>query len=186
MKLYTRTGDTGETGLYGGERVRKDDLRVEAYGCVDEANAALGLAAALAPPEQAEQLQRLQADLFVVGGDLASPDLSSSRVPRIQPKDTERLEQEIDTTEARLPALTSFILPGGTPQAAALHLARTSVRRAERAVVRLREQEPEQTRPETQRYLNRLSDLLFSLARAANHDAGRDDIAWKPTRERPT
>jgi cob(I)alamin adenosyltransferase len=176
MKLYTRTGDTGETGLYGGARVRKDSLRVDAYGSVDEANAALGVAATLG---ETARLQGLQADLFVVGGDLATP-LERS-VPRIVPEDTERLEQEIDVLEASLPALQNFILPGGTPLAAALHLARTLVRRAERAVVTLCDAEPGQVNPETLRYLNRLSDLLFALARAANQSAGQADIPWKRT-----
>ena len=174
MKLYTRTGDTGETGLYGGERVRKDDLRVAAYGSVDEANAALGVAATLGATEQ---LQMLQADLFVVGGDLATP--LGRDIPRIAPEATVRLELQIDALEAGLTPLRNFILPGGTPLAAALHLARTLVRRAERAVVSLCEAEPEQTNPETLRYLNRLSDLLFTLARSANQSAGQPDILWK-------
>jgi cob(I)alamin adenosyltransferase len=174
MKLYTRTGDTGETGLYGGERVRKDHLRVAAYGSVDEANAALGVAATLG---ETALLQELQADLFVVGGDLATP--LGRDVPRIATLDTVRLEGQIDALEASVPPLRNFILPGGTPLAAALHLARTLVRRAERAVVSLVEAEPEQTSPETLRYLNRLSDLLFALARAANQQAGVADIPWK-------
>ena len=174
MRLYTRTGDTGETGLYGGERVRKDDLRVAAYGSVDEANAALGVAATLGATEQ---LQMLQADLFVVGGDLATP--LGRDIPRIAPGATVRLELQIDALEAGLTPLRNFILPGGTPLAAALHLARTLVRRAERAVVSLCEAEPEQTNPETLRYLNRLSDLLFTLARSANQSAGQPDILWK-------
>lgn len=177
MKLYTRTGDTGETDLYGGERVRKDELRVVAYGGVDEANAALGVAATLG---ETQRLQQLQAELFVVGGDLATPlTLGEGRVPRITAEDTARLEREIDALEATLEPLRNFILPGGTPLAVALHLARTVVRRAERGVVTLIDTEPEQTNPETLRYLNRLSDLLFALARSANQQAGQPDIPWK-------
>jgi cob(I)alamin adenosyltransferase len=176
MKLYTRTGDSGETGLYGGQRVRKDHLRVAAYGCVDEANAALGVAATLG---ETERLQQLQAMLFVLGGDLATPlSQGEGRVPRITERDTERLEHEIDVLEAKLEPLKNFILPGGTPLAAALHLARTVTRRAERAVVALWDVESDQTNPETLRYLNRLSDLLFALARSANQSAGQLDIAW--------
>ncbi|WP_309714928.1 cob(I)yrinic acid a,c-diamide adenosyltransferase [Armatimonas sp.] len=177
MKLYTRTGDSGKTGLYGGERVRKDSLRVAAYGCVDEANAALGVAATLG---ETLRLQKLQAELFVVGGDLATPlSEGDSRVPRISPEETAWLEREIDLLEAELEPLRSFILPGGVPLAAALHLARTVVRRTERAVVTLYEAEPDQTNPETICYLNRLSDFLFSLARFANQSAGQPDILWK-------
>ena len=182
MKLYTRTGDSGETGLYGGERVRKDSLRVAAYGSVDEANAALGVAATLG---ETVRLQKLQAELFVVGGDLATPltlgkgSEGESRVPRVSGEETAWLEREIDLLEAELEPLRSFILPGGTPLAAALHLARTVVRRSERAVVTLYEAEPEQTNPEAIRYLNRLSDFLFSLARFANQSAGQPDILWK-------
>lgn len=176
MKLYTRTGDSGETGLYGGQRVRKDHLRVTAYGCVDEANAALGVAATLG---ETERLQQLQAMLFVVGGDLATPlSQGENRVPRVTESDTERLEQEIDLLEAELKPLQNFILPGGTPLAAALHLARTVTRRAERAVVALWDAEQGQVNPEALRYLNRLSDLLFALARWANQSAGQPDIAW--------
>ena len=177
MKLYTRTGDSGETDLYGGERVRKDELRVVAYGGVDEANAALGVAATLG---ETKRLQQLQAELFVLGGDLATPlTLGESRVPRMTADNTARLEREIDVLEATLEPLRNFILPGGTPLAAALHLARTVVRRAERGVVTLIDTEPEQTNPETLRYLNRLSDLLFALARSANQSAGQPDIPWK-------
>jgi cob(I)alamin adenosyltransferase len=179
MRLYTRTGDSGETGLFGGERVRKDELRVESYGTVDEVSAALGMAATfLTPADNLHAiLLRLMNELFTLGADLATPLPRS--VPRVEPRHTESLEAEIDAWEATLPPLQTFILPGGTPAAAALHQARTVVRRAERCVVTLWHAEPETTNPETLRYLNRLSDLLFVLARAANARAGHPDIPWK-------
>lgn len=192
-KIYTRTGDDGTTGLATGERVRKDDLRVECYGTIDEANAAIGLAvlAALEDHPQpgpriaariAEVLRSTQHDLFDAGADLATPtapdEAPGSRL-RIIPSQTQRLETIIDEFNEPLEALTSFVLPGGTPLAAALHLARTIVRRAERIGVSLLAEQPDATSPEAIKYLNRLSDLLFVLGRVAN-DRGRLDVLWKP------
>jgi len=183
LKIYTKTGDAGETGLFGGGRIPKDSLRVATYGEVDELNAALGLARALDPPEFADVLlQRIQRDLFTIGAQLATPDpdkvskaLSLSGAA-IGESDVAALEDAIDGHDARLEPLKNFILPGGTPKAATLHLARTVCRRAERAVVALSRRE--QISPAILRYLNRLSDLLFVLARAANAHAGRPDLKW--------
>ena len=179
MKIYTRTGDAGETGLFGGERVAKDDLRVEAYGTVDEANAALGLAiSSLALSESLRPaLLALQSELFIVGADLATP--LPRDVPRVTDAHVENLENLIDGFEKELPPLTSFILPGGTPAASALHLVRTVVRRAERRVVALLRAEPETTNTAVLRYLNRLADLFFVLARVANRRAGVEDVPWR-------
>lgn len=187
-KIYTRTGDDGSTGLGTGDRIAKDNLRVEAYGEVDEANAAVGLAvaaceAAGAPmAEIRELLKAIQHDLFDVGADLCVPvepgEEPGSKL-RVQPGQTARLEREIDRFNEPMPRLMSFVLPGGTPPAAALHLARTVVRRAERRVVSLRRAEPERTAAETVKYLNRLSDLLFVLSRVANGN-GAGDVLWVP------
>ena len=183
MKIYTKTGDGGETGLFGGGRIPKDSLRVAAYGEVDELNAALGVARALDPPEFADPLlQTIQRDLFTVGAELATPhpDKLHKALSRsggaIGESDIAALEDAIDGHDARLEPLKNFILPGGTPKAATLHLARTVCRRAERAVVALSRRE--QISPAILRYLNRLSDLLFVLARAANAHAGRPDLKW--------
>ena len=183
MKIYTKTGDAGETGLFGGGRIPKDSLRVATYGEVDELNAALGLARALDPPEFADVLlQRIQRDLFTIGAQLATPDPDklSKALSRggavIGESDIAALEDAIDGHDARLEPLKNFILPGGTPKAATLHLARTVCRRAERAVVALSRRE--QISPAILRYLNRLSDLLFVLARAVNAHAGRPDLKW--------
>jgi len=183
VKIYTRTGDQGTTALFAGGRVEKDDLRVEAYGTVDEANAAIGLAVAAAGGHQAlaEKLRRIQQELFDAGADLADPRAvpgSTERPPMITARHVERLEQEIDETEARLQPLRRFILPGGTELAARLHMARTIVRRAERRVVTAAAAHP--LNPEIVRYLNRLSDLLFVLARLANQAEGTGDISWQP------
>lgn len=184
-KIYTRTGDDGTTGLASGERVRKDDVRVEAYGTVDEANAHVGVAVALCAPSQAhirEVLAAIQHDLFDLGADLATPVAAGEKPGerlRIVPAQTARLERQIDTFNATLAPLNSFVLPGGTPLSSALHVARTVVRRAERLAVTLVAQQPQSTSPETVRYLNRLSDLLFVLARSAN-DAGAADVLWVP------
>ena len=178
MRIYTRTGDTGETGLYGGERVSKDDVRVEAYGTVDEANAALGVAVSLLEPGALRDvLLGLQSELFIVGADLATP--LPTAVPRIGEAHIENLERLIDAHEAELSPLTSFILPGGTPAAAALHLARAILRRAERHVVTLLRVQPGDTSPAVLRYLNRLADLLFVLARVANKRENTPDIPWR-------
>ena len=176
MKIYTKTGDAGETGLFGGGRVPKDDPRVQAYGHVDELNATLGFAAALDPAGfESEFLQSVQRDLFTIGAELATPAAARVR-DHVQAERVSAIEQVIDKHEATLAPLKNFILPGGTPKAAALHVARTVCRRAERAVVTLARDE--QTNPTIVHYLNRLSDLLFVLARSVNKQAGRADIVW--------
>jgi cob(I)alamin adenosyltransferase len=183
MKIYTKTGDDGSTGLYGGERVAKNDPRVRAYGAVDEANAALGLArSGLAAGEGAvaavaELVDRIQNTLFDLGADLATP-LDARTRDRIDPivaADVALLEAAIDRFDADLPPLTTFVLPGGHPAAAALHLARTVVRRAEREAVALA---GGVANPTVAIYLNRLSDLLFVLARAVNAATGVADTPW--------
>ncbi len=183
MKIYTRAGDTGDTGLYGGQRVGKDDVRVESYGAVDEANAALGVAAShLHDNEVVPLVARLQSELFVVGADLATPTTrdtgGKSVVPRITPQFATDLEPFIDGYEAQLEPLKNFILPGGDQASAYLHLARTILRRAERRTVTLLRAEPDTTNPEVIPYLNRLSDLLFVLARVVNARAGIADVSW--------
>ena len=178
MKIYTRAGDGGETGLYGGQRVPKDALRVETYGTVDECNAALGVALPLLEDAEArEVVTRLQGELFEVGADLATPLSEGETVPRVRPEETARLESEIDRFEAELPPLRHFILPGGSPGGAALHLARAVCRRAERRLVALAAVEP--VSPEVRRYLNRLSDHLFVLARLVSHRAGTPETVWE-------
>jgi len=181
MRIYTKTGDGGETGLFGGGRVPKHDIRVTAYGDVDELNSALGAAMA-APPREFEHdlLEGIQRDLFAIGGQLATPD--PARVERTLAKariDEERvtlLERAIDRADGELAPLSAFILPGGAPKAAAFHVARTVCRRAERSVVALHQADP--LPPVILAYLNRLSDLLFTLARLANHRAGAPDRTW--------
>src|SRR5215469_14458255 len=175
MRIYTRTGDDGETGLFGGGRVAKDDPRVEAYGDVDELNATLGLARAIeADPRIDEILVAVQRDLFSIGALLATPDAAKMREQlakaRIDDARIAQLEREIDDGETELTPLRAFILPGGTPKAATLHVARTVCRRAERRVVHL--QHTVELPPLVTIYLNRLSDLLFVLARVANRRAG--------------
>lgn len=178
MKLYTKTGDSGETGLIGGQRVSKDHVRVRAYGDVDEANAVLGCALAAKPNEStAGMLREIQADLFSLGAALASPPGRSAPVSA-QAGDVARLESWIDEVDARQPPLTNFVLPGGSPAAAWLHLARCVCRRAERSVVALaQESDVDAT---VLKYLNRLSDLLFAMARDENRSAGVDDVVWNP------
>jgi cob(I)alamin adenosyltransferase len=192
-KIYTRTGDDGTTGLVTGARVTKACPRVCAYGDVDEANAAIGLAIVeasrpgsytLAAPQLARVLTAIQHDMFDLGADLATPraegEANAEYPPlRIIAEQVERIESDIDHWNANLQPLTSFVLPGGSPLSAALHLARTTTRRAERAAVLLHEQEPEATSPIAIHYLNRLSDLLFVLCRVAN-DNGSRDVLWKP------
>ncbi len=176
MKLYTKTGDDGSTGLIGGPRVAKDDLRVAAYGDVDETNAALGVViAGCADEKLVAMLRQIQHELFELGTQLATPQ-SASPMLSIRAEQVANLERWIDQASAEVPPLRNFILPGGTPSAAALHLARTVCRRAERTVVTLARKEPvgECIVP----YLNRLSDLLFALARVCNHRAGVADIPW--------
>ncbi|MGE3726227.1 MAG: cob(I)yrinic acid a,c-diamide adenosyltransferase [Candidatus Sericytochromatia bacterium] len=176
MKIYTRTGDQGQTGLWGGKRVSKHDLRIQAYGTVDECNSLLGLAQTVCPDELKAPLTSLQNTLFVLGADLASPE-DSAAVPRIQASDVTQLENWIDEWETHLPPLTAFILPGGSPTAAWLHLTRTVSRRAERMTVALSEAQP--INPQAIIWLNRLSDLLFVMARYANFLAGQADIPWQ-------
>ena len=178
MKIYTKTGDAGETGLFAGGRVAKDSLRVEAYGAVDELNAVIGLARTVADDATlTAALARVSSELFSLGADLATPlDAGSAWIVRVGDGMTARLENEIDGFEAELPPLTNFILPGGTPLAAHLHLARTVCRRAERRTVHLSHAEP--LNDAALRYLNRLSDWLFVAARLANHRADRTDEPW--------
>lgn len=183
MKIYTKTGDDGTTGLVDGSRVAKSDPRVECFGVIDELNAAIGLAAVVAAPPLLDPLRAVQADLFVLGAHVGTPH-SSSRQNSLPPLDESivfRLEKQIDLTTARLPALRNFILPGGSELAARLQVARTICRRAERLVVALGTNNPERTR--WIRYLNRLSDWLFTEARHANQAAGVQDVIWQPTQE---
>jgi len=181
MKIYTRTGDTGETGLFGGGRVAKDNPRVAAYGDVDELNSALGVVRAAEPAALFDtELEAIQRDLFTIGGHLATPDPEKVRAAleraTLSPARIQDFETAIDASEAELPPLRAFVLPAGTPKAAALHLARTVCRRAERSVVSLarEEQVPELFLV----YLNRLSDYLFTMARLANFRDGRGDVIW--------
>ena len=178
VKIYTRTGDTGETSLFDGTRARKDDPRVDAYGEVDELNAWLGLVRASSSDAAIDaELAAIQRDLFALGAQLADPaDKLAARVTKavVGDDDVARLEQAIDRFEATLPPLRRFILAGGTPAGAALHVARTVCRRAERRIVSL---DPP-VDPVLVRYVNRLSDFLFVLARAANHRAGAPEIEW--------
>lgn len=181
-KIYTRTGDEGKTGLADGRRVDKDDPRVTAYGAVDEANAALGLARNHVEPNILKLISRIQNDLFDLGADLSTPlKETEENVLRIIPEQVLWLENQIDALNENLEPLTSFILPGGSEAAAALHLARTIVRRAERQVVSLGKKEP--TNPEALKYLNRLSDYLFVLGRHLN-DKGKNDLLWVPGKSR--
>ena len=181
MKIYTKTGDAGTTGLFGGGRVPKDDSRVDAYGDVDELNAVLGAARATGPmPRVDEVLVSVQRDLFAIGALLATPDvekmpaqLAKARIDELR---IEELERAIDACDNELEPLKAFIIPGGTPKAAALHVARTVCRRAERKVVHL--QHSVELPKLTVVYLNRLSDLLFSLARVANKRAGAGEVTW--------
>ena len=178
-KIYTRTGDDGTTALGLGERVGKDDLRVECYGTVDELNAQLGAVAANAlPPLLAGPIARIQNELFHLGADLCvTEDQKATRaLPRIEKRHVDRLEEEIDAWNADLPVLANFILPGGSKVAAGLHVARTVCRRAERRVVELSRREP--VGAWAIRYLNRLSDALFVLARTANRFDKIDEPLW--------
>jgi cob(I)alamin adenosyltransferase len=183
MGLYTKTGDDGTTGLFGGTRVRKDSERVEAYGTVDELNAVLGVARSSLPRELDAQVAALQHELFDLGAEIACAPGKEARLASrpIGLAQITALERAIDETDAALPALENFVLPAGSPGAAALHLARTVCRRAERLVLRLGRSEP--VRSELVVYLNRLSDLLFALARRANQLAGLPDVLWQPRAE---
>lgn len=190
-KIYTRTGDDGTTALGSGERVAKYALRVEAYGTIDETNAAIGLARALLTPGDGDldaRLSRIQNDLFDLGADLCVPEragapgVQKARL-RIIPEQVARLEGEIDEMNKDLSPLRSFVLPGGTPAAAALHVARTVCRRAERAIVRLAAEPGEIVGTPTIEYVNRLSDFLFVASRFVNQRAG-GDVLWVPGQNR--
>lgn len=178
-KIYTRTGDAGDTGLGDGARVPKYAVRVAAYGSVDEANAAVGLARLHTQGELDAMLARIQNDLFDVGADLCTPEQENPPYPplRVTAAQVERLEREIDQMNAKLSTLRSFVLPGGAPAAAYLHLARTITRRAEREIALLATQQA--INPEALKYMNRLSDHLFVSARHANDD-GAQDVLWQP------
>ena len=179
MKIYTRTGDDGTTGLFGGRRVPKSDPRIECYGTIDELNAALGLAGAAGEAELARALARVQNELFVIGSHLATPQDDTRRLAQVPDLDESAiagLETEIDMADAQLAPLRQFILPGGVESAARLHLARTVCRRAERLLVRFAAEQP--VEPVILRYLNRLSDWLFVQARGCNHRAGVPDVPW--------
>lgn len=180
-RIYTRTGDTGETGLFGGGRVSKSSARVTAYGEVDELNAVLGwVLLRVGDPEIERRLRLVQEDLFALGAHLATPADARSRahLPPLPADRPSEFEAWIDAAETELEPLRSFILPGGGEAGAALHLARTVCRRAERAVVGLAA--VDDVDPAIVVYLNRLSDLLFDLARLANHRAGRPETPWRP------
>jgi cob(I)alamin adenosyltransferase len=171
VKIYTRTGDRGETSLFGGARVPKNDPRIDAYGTIDELNSCLGVVLAVEPDAQLLAVQR---DLFEIGAHLASP--GTSRFAGVETSRIEELERGIDAMEAELAPLKTFILPGGTPAAAQLHVARTVCRRAERLVVALHDDDP--ATESSIAYLNRLSDYLFVAARHANHKRGVEDVPW--------
>lgn len=184
-KIYTRTGDNGTTGLGSGERRAKHDIRVAAYGTVDEASACIGMARVhtqTGHPEIDAMLVRIQNDFFDLGADLATPDTGKDlgyEPLRIISTQVTRLESDIDALNANLQPLKSFILPGGAPAACALHLARTVARRAERLIVELAGKPGEHVNPQTIRYINRASDFLFVAARVVN-DNGKADVLWVP------
>jgi cob(I)alamin adenosyltransferase len=178
MKIYTKKGDGGETGLFGGRRVPKHNIRVEAYGTVDELNAIIGVTRSKKPKSEIDTILRdIQIDLYILGSDLAAPsDTSGSKIPRIEDRHVVALEQHIDVIEQQLPPLTSFIMPGGVPVAADLHHARTVCRRAERIAFNLAQSES--VNPQALVYFNRLSDLLFVLARYANKLEGGSEQSY--------
>jgi cob(I)alamin adenosyltransferase len=182
VKIYTKTGDRGETGLFAGGRVPKDNLRVEAYGCVDELNSVIGLARThVQDPEIGAALRRTQSELFSLGADLATPlDAGATWIERVDEESIERMEAEIDRFESELEPLTRFILPGGSAAGAMLHLARTVCRRAERRTVTLAR--GEKINDAAACYLNRLSDWLFVAARLANRRAGQIEEPWISSR----
>ncbi len=186
MKLYTRTGDDGMTGLFSGARVSKDHPRIEAYGTVDELNAVLGLVGCACDPAHAferrllEILTALQSRLFDIGADLATPEgaKQQSKIQRIDDADVAQAEAWIDEVDGGNPPIKAFVMPAGTELAARLHLARTVCRRAERSIISLTSIEP--VGEPLLRYVNRLSDLFFAMARRANHERGRPDTPWIP------
>lgn len=179
VKIYTRTGDNGETGLFGGRRVSKDSVRIEAYGTVDELNASLGVAlSATEDPRLASLLTGVQHTLFILGSDLATPpETKNVQLRRISEHDVAAIEEQIDVLEAALEPLRNFILPGGSEISSRLHMSRTICRRAERCIVQLSGMEDINTFDI--HYINRLSDYLFVLARYANQLAGQTDIEWQ-------
>ncbi len=184
MKIYTKTGDDGTTGLFGGTRLPKFALRIEAYGTVDELNAVLGIALTHEMPERlVTVLKEISSLLFTVGSDLATPlhPVPKYHIPRVEAGHIEMLEKLIDEYTADLPALKNFILPGGTPAAAHLHVARTVCRRAERIAVHLASEE--EIGETVVKFLNRLSDYFFTAARLANKIAGVEDVAWEPSKQ---
>jgi len=181
MKIYTKTGDGGETSLFGGKRVWKDDLRLSAYGTIDELNAVIGLGITeILNPELRQALFSIQNNLFILGSDLATPMDKGNKnfiIPRVQKEQYENLEKLIDEMDSKLAELKNFILPGGTKGSAYLHLSRTVCRRAEREVVALSKKE--EINNEVEIYLNRLSDFLFVAARYDNFISGKEDILWQ-------
>ncbi len=191
MKIYTRQGDAGRTKLFGGLEVSKHDARVAAYGTFDELNAALGVILSLDPDGDlgTANLQRVQEDLFILGSRLAAArperELERGSIPGLAPGRIADLEVWIDSLDEELPPLNAFVLPGGCPAGAQLHVARTVCRRAEREVTSLLDADPALSTAVIP-YINRLSDLLFTLARAVNHRAGRPEAQWLPQRERDT
>ncbi|WP_242910596.1 cob(I)yrinic acid a,c-diamide adenosyltransferase [Actinomadura terrae] len=181
MKIYTRKGDSGRTGIWGGKRLDKDSARIEAIGSVDECNAVIGLAIAQGVPEPVNEiLGVVQNRLFVVGSELMAPDTDGpgASLPRLSGEDVTDLEAAIDRLEPELPELRNFILPSGSVPAAHLHVARAVCRRAERRVATLRHKGP--VNPDVAAYLNRLADLLFVVARYVNHRAGAPEVPWAP------
>ena len=180
MKIYTKSGDKGETSLFGGGRVSKNNLRIKAYGTVDELNSILGLAASFTDDKKlAEEIRNLQNQLFMLGSDLATPlDKNKVKIQRVSDMEITFLESRIDFYDEKLPELRNFILPGGSKGASYLHFARTVCRRAEREIVALAE--TEEIGIDVVKYINRLSDLLFMLARFANIVSGTSEIEWKP------
>lgn len=191
MKIYTRKGDAGRTKLFGGLEVSKHDARVTAYGTLDELNASLGMVLALDADDAlgTAGLERVQEDLFVLGSRLASArperEIARGTIPALDPRRIGDLEKWIDRLDGELPPLTAFVLPGGSPAGAQLHVARTVCRRAEREVTALIEQDPALSESVVP-YMNRLSDLLFTLARAVNHRAGRPETSWLPKHREAT
>ena len=185
MKIYTRTGDEGETGLFGGPRVLKDDVRIEAYGTIDELNAVVGCARHELPADWSDLLGQIQHDLFSLGAELATPDPTAHNTALVGDAQVESLEQAIDQASQDLPPLQQFILPAGSRGVSLLHLARAVCRRGERRLVTLASNAQSPVSAVLLRYVNRLSDLLFVLARAVTYAEGREDAGWgKPTETR--
>jgi len=185
MKIYTKSGDTGETSLWGGSRVKKSHPRVSAYGTLDEANSVLGLALSFLPTGEKvilERLNRIQNELFVVGSELATQAGTKTTIVLIEEDAIVQMEKEIDEMEATLEPLKNFILPSGSSTGSALHLARTVIRRAERECVDLKFISGEEIRPEVIRYLNRLSDYLFVMARHVNQTLKQTETKWIPVK----